>query len=570
MPAGGCSCHWPSTHRSPATRAWRGAWQPGCRVMPTTRQASSAPTARPTTCSGAAAPRCSALPSISRSASRGRCRPPTPHANTSPDLQFTGAYRVPFQYSRYLREHLRVPAFVREASGVTVTDLDGNTFYDLTGSYGVNVFGVDFYKECIADGCSRVQALGPVLGSYHPCVADNVQRLCRISGMDEVSFHMSGTEAVMQAVRLARYHTGRKSAGAFRRCLPRLVGRRAARPRQPAAAARDLHAARNGRAHASACCARAATSPACWSIRCRRCTPTRLRPATPRCSTAAATPHFDRDGYARWLRELRAVCSERGIALIFDEVFVGFRLARGRRAAVLRRAGRPRDLWQDGGRRAADRRGVRAVALDEALSRRPPGRHLLRARHLQLASACDGRDAGVSRALRQRAGAGAVPRARRDLERARHAIQRAHAGRAVAAARGQPVEHLDHRLRRAVALQLDAAVLPARARPGAELGRHRTVDLQPELHAGRLRRGARALRRGSARDASPTAGGGITRSNPIGRFAAGCFARCWRTGSSRAAARAAFSAGSARDRSAGRAAGTTATSSTGGCRRTGR
>src|SRR5262249_28358000 len=30
-----------------------------------------------------------------------------------------------------------------------------------------------------------------------------------ISGLDQVSFHMSGTEAVMQAVRLARYHTGR-------------------------------------------------------------------------------------------------------------------------------------------------------------------------------------------------------------------------------------------------------------------------------------------------------------------------------------------------------------------------
>ena len=31
--------------------------------------------------------------------------------------------------------------------------------------------------------------------------------------------------------------------------------------------------------------------------------------------------------YARWLRELRAVCDEGGIALIFDEVYTGFRLA---------------------------------------------------------------------------------------------------------------------------------------------------------------------------------------------------------------------------------------------------
>jgi glutamate-1-semialdehyde 2,1-aminomutase len=39
--------------------------------------------------------------------------------------------------------------------------------------------------------------------------------------------------------------------------------------------------------------------------------------------------HFDRVAYTAWLRRLREVCTERKIALIFDEVFVGFRLARG-------------------------------------------------------------------------------------------------------------------------------------------------------------------------------------------------------------------------------------------------
>jgi glutamate-1-semialdehyde 2,1-aminomutase len=39
--------------------------------------------------------------------------------------------------------------------------------------------------------------------------------------------------------------------------------------------------------------------------------------------------HFDREAYTDWLRRLRQVCSERGIVLIFDEIFVGFRLAPG-------------------------------------------------------------------------------------------------------------------------------------------------------------------------------------------------------------------------------------------------
>src|SRR5882724_7162211 len=125
------------------------------------------------------------------------------------DLQFTENYRVPFQYSRLVRENLGTGAFMQSSAGVTVTDVDGNTFYDLTGSYGVNIFGNDFYDECITEAEKRAGALGPVLGPYHPVITDNVRRLCEISGLDEVSFHMSGTEAVMQAVRLARYHTGR-------------------------------------------------------------------------------------------------------------------------------------------------------------------------------------------------------------------------------------------------------------------------------------------------------------------------------------------------------------------------
>jgi glutamate-1-semialdehyde 2,1-aminomutase len=38
---------------------------------------------------------------------------------------------------------------------------------------------------------------------------------------------------------------------------------------------------------------------------------------------------FDRQRYTEWLRSLREVCTQRGIVLIFDEVFLGFRLAPG-------------------------------------------------------------------------------------------------------------------------------------------------------------------------------------------------------------------------------------------------
>jgi len=41
------------------------------------------------------------------------------------------------------------------------------------------------------------------------------------------------------------------------------------------------------------------------------------------------TAHFDRAAYTHWLQQLRQVCTERRIALIFDEMFVGFRIALG-------------------------------------------------------------------------------------------------------------------------------------------------------------------------------------------------------------------------------------------------
>ncbi|MGO9773284.1 MAG: glutamate-1-semialdehyde 2,1-aminomutase, partial [Roseiarcus sp.] len=116
------------------------------------------------------------------------------------DLQFTDRYRAPFQFSRYVRERLASNNVMRGSSGVKVTDLDGNDSFDLSGSYGVNVFGYDFYKETIAEGAADARELGPVLGAYHPAIVENLRRLKEVSGLDEISFHMSGTEAVMQAV----------------------------------------------------------------------------------------------------------------------------------------------------------------------------------------------------------------------------------------------------------------------------------------------------------------------------------------------------------------------------------
>ena len=246
---------------------------------------------------------------------------------TISDLQFTGSYRVPFQFSPHLRQHLQPGAVLTASSDVRVFDQDGNAFYDLTGSYGVNVFGTDFYKACIDDAVRQVRDLGPVLGAYHPVVLDILPRLREISGLDEVSFHMSGTEAVMQAVRLARYHTRRthlvRFCGAYHGWWEDVQpGPGNPLPPRETYTLEDMD-------ERSLQVLRTRDDIACVLVNpLQALHPNASAPADTALVDSSRRAGVDRQAYARWLQQLREVCTERGIVLIFDEIFVGFRLAR--------------------------------------------------------------------------------------------------------------------------------------------------------------------------------------------------------------------------------------------------
>jgi glutamate-1-semialdehyde 2,1-aminomutase len=192
----------------------------------------------------------------------------------------------------------------------------------------VNVFGHDFYKECLARGHERVRELGPVLGAYHPVIAANVERLKQISGLDEVSFHMSGTEAVMQAVRLARYHTRRshllRFCGAYHGWWGDVApGVGNPQPAHETFTLREM-------SEATLRVLRHRRDIACVLVNpLQGLHPNAGAPADSGLVDSARSARFDRAAYTDWLKRLRAVCSERNIVLIFDEVFVGFRIAAG-------------------------------------------------------------------------------------------------------------------------------------------------------------------------------------------------------------------------------------------------
>ena len=247
-------------------------------------------------------------------------------SNDISDVQFTSLYRVPFPFRTHLPDAFKLGSMINESQGVKVKDLDEQWRYDLSGSYGVNVFGYEFYKSCIKQGSEKVEELGPALGSYHPLIAENVSKIKKISQLDEVSFHMSGTEAVMQAVRMARYHTQKthlvRLCGAYHGwwdgVQPGIGNRRKTNDVYTLADLSEqtlkVLSTRN-------------------DIACVLINPLQaFHPNADSASDASLIAsdravNFNKEEYTTWLKRIRKICTDRNIVLIFDEVFTGFRLS---------------------------------------------------------------------------------------------------------------------------------------------------------------------------------------------------------------------------------------------------
>jgi glutamate-1-semialdehyde 2,1-aminomutase len=139
---------------------------------------------------------------------------------------------------------------------------------------------------------------------------------------------MSGTEAVMQAVRLARYHTRRPKLVRFCGAYHGWWGDVQPGVGNPMPANATLTLAEMSERTLGVL--RRRRDIACVLINpLQALHPNASAPSDSTLIDSSRRAGFDRAAYTAWLRQLRAVCDERGIALIFDEVFVGFRLAPG-------------------------------------------------------------------------------------------------------------------------------------------------------------------------------------------------------------------------------------------------
>jgi glutamate-1-semialdehyde 2,1-aminomutase len=139
---------------------------------------------------------------------------------------------------------------------------------------------------------------------------------------------MSGTEAVMQAVRLARYHTRRSYLVRFCGAYHGWWGDVQPGVGNPVPA-RDTYTLKE-MDDDTLRVLRKRRDIACVLVNpLQALHPNANAPSDSALVDSSRRARFDREAYGEWLKKLRTVCSERGIALIFDEVFVGFRLAPG-------------------------------------------------------------------------------------------------------------------------------------------------------------------------------------------------------------------------------------------------
>ena len=115
--------------------------------------------------------------------------------------------------------HVHLPIFAERAENATITDVDGNVLVDFAGGVGVINVGHAHPRvvEAIQEQATRFVHTDFTVVPYASYV-ELAERLCGlvpIAGETRAAFFNAGTEAVENAVKLARLHTGRPGVIAF-------------------------------------------------------------------------------------------------------------------------------------------------------------------------------------------------------------------------------------------------------------------------------------------------------------------------------------------------------------------
>ncbi len=216
------------------------------------------------------------------------------------------------------------PFFVQRAEGAYLIDADGNRYIDYVGSWGPMIVGHNHPR--VLDAVIASARDGLSFGTPNPLevtMAETIARL--VPSCEMVRMVNSGTEATLSAIRLARGATGRARIVKFEGCY---------------------------HGHGDSFLVKAGSGALTFGVPTSPGVPKALADLTltlPYNDFDAATALFDACGddiagliiepvvgnanclppRAGYLQHLRALCTQHGTVLIFDEVMTGFRVALG-------------------------------------------------------------------------------------------------------------------------------------------------------------------------------------------------------------------------------------------------
>lgn len=216
------------------------------------------------------------------------------------------------------------PLFIKSAKGAYLYDEDGNRYIDYINSWGPTILGHAF--DPVVEAISAKAKQGTSFGAPTELETQIAQLAIKmVPNIDKIRFVNSGTEACMSAVRLARGFTGRdkiiKFAGCYHGHADSFLiqaGSGASTfgtPNSPGVtqgtAADTLLANYNDANHVRQLIHSNPDQIAAVIIE-------------PIAGNMGCVPPI-----SGFLEEVRSLCNQYGIVLIFDEVMTGFRLAAG-------------------------------------------------------------------------------------------------------------------------------------------------------------------------------------------------------------------------------------------------
>lgn len=216
------------------------------------------------------------------------------------------------------------PVFIRRGEGPKLIDVDGNEFIDYIGSWGPHLFGHNppFIKEALLHSIENGTSFGTP-SELEVNIAKLITEL--VPSVELVRMVNSGTEATMSAVRAARGYTGKEKIIKFEGCYHGHA---------------DFFLIKAG---SGALTLGIPTSPGVTKGNAAdtliadynniESVKTLIKSNKDQIAAIIIEPVAGNMGVVKakkeFLGELRNICSEEEIVLIFDEVMSGFRIAKG-------------------------------------------------------------------------------------------------------------------------------------------------------------------------------------------------------------------------------------------------